>query len=118
MPDWVEATCRLPLVYRTGDKSIRQLFEAARDQLHDRAAFIAAAAQWLRHHPELINAWQGYSEDKRRPGPYLELTSLKVGCYDVASGHRDVHVHGDPVDACADFIYREALAVLGTARRR
>lgn len=63
----------------------------------------------LRGDPDLIDAWQQYSWDKRgSPSPYLDR--LEVGFYD--AGYHDVRTHEDAVDACADFIHREALWVL------
>jgi hypothetical protein len=110
--DWVEIVCGLPLLYRTGDKSIRQHFEPAEPHLGDRAAFLSAVGAHLRRQPDLIDAWQQYCEDKRTTGPYLDLRSLEVGIYEAASGCSEVRVHVDPVEACADFIYREAGKVL------
>jgi hypothetical protein len=75
-------------------------------------AFLAAVSARLREQPRLIEAWQQYSEDKRTTGPYLDLRSLEVGIYEAASGFSEVQVHVDPVEACADFIYREAGKVL------
>jgi hypothetical protein len=109
---WVEAVCGLPLVYGRGGRSIRQHFEPAGAHLGDRTAFLGAVGGWLRGHPEVIGAWQGYSEDKRAAGPYLDLNRLEVGLYDASAGYRDVRAHTDAVDACADFIYREAVWVL------
>jgi hypothetical protein len=58
----------------------------------------------LRGLPELRQAWQVYSWDKRwSPSPYLEGT--EVGLYD--SGYRDVEHHSDAATACAAFIARE-----------
>jgi hypothetical protein len=111
---WVEAICGLPLVYGSGEKSIRQHFEPARARLGDRAAFLAAVGGWLRRHPDLIDAWQRYCEDKRTAGPCLDLQSLEVGVYEASTGRRDVRRYANPVDCCAEFIYREAIWVLGT----
>ena len=58
MTDWVEATCGLPLVFRTGESSIRQHFQPALAHLDDRATFLAAVSAWLREQPDLIKAWE------------------------------------------------------------
>jgi hypothetical protein len=112
----VETICILPLVYRTGEKSIREHFEPARPHLANRPAFLSAVGARLRKQPDLIDAWQRYCQDKRTTGPYLDVGSLEVGIYEVASGCREVSVHASPVEACADFIHREASAVLKGAR--
>jgi|SRR5262245_24533132 len=117
MTNWVEAICGLALVFRTGEKSIQQLFEPALIHLDDRDVFLAAVSKRLREQPRLIDAWQEYSWAKRTGrGPYFEQTSLEVGFYDKSSGHQDVHLHAHAVDACADFILREATWVLRGVR--
>src|SRR5262245_61483006 len=107
MSTWVEPVCSLAKTWRTGNASIRQLFEPARSHLDDREEFVAAVTGWLRAHPDLVEAWQGYCDDKRTArGPYLDVRIPQVGFYD--SGDHDATDHTDVVDACADFIYREA----------
>ena len=124
MTDWVEATCGLPLVFRTGESSIRQLFQPALANLDDRATFLAAVSAWLREQPDLIKAWEAYCEDKRTGrGPYFVLNSLAVGFYDssseaAAGRYEDERLHTDAAKACADFIYREAAWVVRGVRTK
>jgi hypothetical protein len=122
---WVEEICRLCVEWRSSEKSIRQLFAPALPHIDDRAAFLAAVSGWLRAHPDLIDAWQGYCEDKRTgQSPYFYFDGAwKVGFYDssvkdVAGRYQDEHLYADGADACADFIYREAMWVLGRAGAR
>jgi hypothetical protein len=122
MSDWAEAVCGLALFFRTGDKSIRQLFEPAWPHLDDRDAFLAVVSERLRQYPGLIDAWVGYCEDKRTDrGPYLRVNLVEVGFHDssvreIGAQHQVVRLHRDPVAACADFIYREAVWVLTGVR--
>jgi hypothetical protein len=122
MSDWVEGICGLVLVFRTGDKSIRQLFEPACPHLDDRDTFLAVVSERLRQQPGLIDAWVGYCDDKRTDrGPYLRQNLEEVGFFDqsvreIAGRHQVVRLHSDPVAACADFIYREAVWVLRGVR--
>lgn len=122
MTDWVEAICGLPLVFRTGDKSIRQHFEPASPHLDHRDTFLAVISARLRRHPDLINAWVEYCDDKRTDrGPSLRQNPMEVGFYDSSvrekvERHQAVRRHSDPVAACADFIYREAAWVLKGVR--
>jgi hypothetical protein len=91
------------------------LFEAADPPLTDRAGFLDAVATWLGEHPEAILEWRSYSEDKRSsPSPYFGhgSTALEVGHYTEAHEAVDVTIHTDPVQACADFLYRESTWVL------
>jgi hypothetical protein len=68
-----------------------------------------AVEQRLRRDAGLVEAWQGYSWDKRTsPSPYLD--GVEVGFYD--GGRRDVATHRDEASACADFLFREASWVL------
>jgi hypothetical protein len=54
--------------------------------------------------PDLVELWQGWSQDKRwSPSPYLD--GLEVGHYD--SGRQHVRTHPTPAAACADFVLAE-----------
>jgi hypothetical protein len=109
-PSWLEPVCRIPLDFRAGGKSVRQLFTESDPDLSDRSRFIDLVAGRLRKDPALVEAWQDYSLNKRvDEGPYLE--GSKVGYY--ARGERlDKRTHAKPAMACADFIFREAESVL------
>ncbi|HEU4783401.1 MAG TPA: hypothetical protein VFS83_08695 [Ktedonobacterales bacterium] len=120
MTNWVEEVCDLPLKFRLPENksSIRDLFSPADAYLDDRLAFIAAITPWIQAHVKLVDAWIGYSEDLRSsPTPYFarESGSFVVGFYDSKSGTSDETHHTDEVEACVDYIYREASWVL---RRR
>lgn len=109
-PSWLEPVCRIPLDFRAGAKSVRQLFTESDPDISDRSLFIDLVAGRLRNDPALVEAWQDYSLNKRvDEGPYLDGT--KVGYY--ARGERfDKRTHAKPATACADFIFREAQSVL------
>lgn len=98
------------LFRRTDDRSIRDLFEAAappQDVTYE--VLRAAVEEQVRRNPAVVEAWQTYSYDKRgTPSHYLDGT--EVGFYDGAV--QDVIRHANPVDACVDFICREAQRVL------
>src|SRR5262245_20991350 len=122
---WIEEVCGIALAWRSSETSIRELFAPALPHIADRAAFLAAARGWLHKHPDAVDAWQGYCEDKRTgQSPYIYFDRVwKVGFYDssvkdVAGRNQDEAQHADAVDACADFIYREAAWVLERARVR
>jgi hypothetical protein len=101
------------LQYRTGDASIRELFQRAAPDL-DNPQFLPVVARRLEHEPELVTAWQQYSHDKRgTPTPYLG--GLEVGFVEVIDGQvrsRDIRQFETAFDACAAFIFREAWWVL------
>lgn len=116
--DWVEQVCTIALRWRHEHSSISDLFAPATAHLDDRAAFIAAITPWIEAHPDVIEAWQGYSEDKRSsPSPYFgRQHDLVVGFYD--GSFNDEVYHTGAVAACVDFIYREASWVLRGRRER
>jgi hypothetical protein len=101
------------LRYRTGDTSIRDLFQRAGPEFDD-PHFLELVDQRLEGEPELVTAWQQYSHDKRgTPSPYLD--GLEVGFVEVIDGHaeaRGVHSFETSHEACASFVFREALWVL------
>jgi hypothetical protein len=104
-PIWLEPLCRIPQEFKSGKRSIRQLFEEAAPDLSDQASFITLVRGHIAKHPRFVDGWQTYSYDKRgSPNPYLD--GKEVGFFD--GERRNVRVHDDIVDACADFIYREA----------
>ena len=127
-PGWVEPLCRIAEDYKRAiarlcdpdasgaePRSILQQFVEAAPDLsdEDRARFVVQ--EYLAERPDLIEAWQTYSYDKRTtPSPYLD--GMEVGYFE---GHRrDVVVYEDRSQACADFICREAKWVLERYGRR
>jgi hypothetical protein len=72
----------------------------------------------LASEPALIDAWEDYAYDERTtPSPYMDRT--KVGFLSMENARvvdQDVRVHDSMVDACADFIRREAGWVLEKRR--
>src|SRR5690349_12439222 len=63
-PRWLEPLCRIPVAYRSGNLSIRELFTRAAPDLDD-PQFVAIVARRLEHDPSLLSTWQDYSYDKR-----------------------------------------------------
>ena len=110
---WVAQLCQIPEALHSGNLAIRTAFEHADPDLNDPATAVGMIRRHLDTTPQLVGAWQQYSYDKRAsPGPYLDQD--EVGFYD--DGYQDVQRFDSPVDACAEFIYRESAWVL--ERRR
>lgn len=112
-PRWLEPLCRIPVAYRSGNLSIRELFTRAAPDLDD-PQFVAIVARRLEHDPSLLSTWQDYSYDKRAtPSHYLD--GLEVGFIEVVDGRvqnqRKQHYETSS-DACAVFILHEARWVL------
>jgi hypothetical protein len=119
--EWASDLCLLPLTFRRGGSSLAELFEPYRSRLDDRDGFLRAVEGALRDQPELVQVWRTYSGDKRTsPSPYFgrggwrDAPDLEVGFYE--SGSHDVKQHTDELQACADFIHREAVWVLEQRR--
>jgi hypothetical protein len=107
---WVGPTCEIAVSRRLPGATVKQLFKDSNPNLLDHQIFLTTVAAYLTSHPNLVEAWQQYSWDKRvSSGPYLD--GLEVGRYE--HGRQEIHFHADPVSACADFIYREATSSLG-----
>jgi hypothetical protein len=105
---WLEPLLGIPVAFHSGDVSIRELFGRAEPDLDDHN-FRPLVESALARRPDLIEAWQIYSSDKRvSEGPYLE--GNEVGYY--SAGRQDVRRHDTPAAACADFVHREANQVI------
>ena len=105
-PSWVADLCGVVVKFRGGNRSFADLVRDASPEVGDEAEFLAAVTAYLREHPELCDAWSGYSADKRSAGPYFRLgTPSEVGNY--AGGYHDVRSYHDPTEACADYLWRE-----------
>lgn len=116
MARWPKDVCELPLVWRTGGKSIIDHLEPARGYLARPEVFLTEIETGIREHTELVDAWIGFSEDQRgTPAPYFSrdedgTDSFVVGRYE--SGRVDETRYTDGAKACADFIYRESAQAL------
>jgi hypothetical protein len=110
--DWVGPLCQIAVNWNTRDRNVplRTQFETANPDLVDEARFKALVRERLLQDPTLMAAWQGYSQDKRvMPSPYIE--GRAVGYFKDVMRH-GVRTHKKLVNACADFIYREACWIL------
>ena len=112
-PLWVEPLCLIPVKYPSSGVSVRELFRRAAPDLNE-PRLVEEVLTRLRLHPNLVQAWQQYSYAKRgTPSPFLD--GVKVGFAEVLDEKlviRDVHTHASPAEACAEFVWREALWVL------
>lgn len=120
----LEELCSIAVRYAHSDKSIRQLFESAVRTPVPRSEFIDALVEWFGRHPDDVNHWLNYSEDKRSsPTPYVlrpsardERQLYEVGFYDPDLGYTDISRYPDGAHAVADFLHREVNWVLRRQR--
>ncbi|MET3568179.1 hypothetical protein ABIC47_003695 [Leifsonia sp. 563] len=105
-PHSVEALCGIPVTSKGWKGSFRDLFDLALPAISDRRVTVGEMRRILADQPELIDAWEGFSEDNRStPAPYLRGT--EVGDFD--GSYSSVIIHEDRVSACIDFIFRRVV---------
>jgi hypothetical protein len=68
--------------------------------------FEAELVAYLRRHPQLVDAWQSWSEDQRWT-PTAVVSGTDSGWMDT-TGAVEVRTHPDRATATADFIHRMA----------
>src|SRR4051812_6002296 len=112
--DVVARICDLPLQFKArGKVSLVELVHESGYQADQEALTVDAVSERLRGHPDLIDAWLGYSEDKRTSsGWYVTQRSgdaFEVGHY--PKGDR-ISVTGR-ASACAESIVREVRSIAG-----
>ena len=106
--DAIQKICNLPIEFRDGEKSPRDLIREAGLDVQSLTADSITAI--LKAKPELVAEWLQWSEDKRSsPGHYFLSDGQRhvVGYY---PGHEQVEF-ADPIAACADFVIKEANAI-------
>ena len=106
------AVCRIPLEFKRTSASVRDIVRASeyaslRGDLPPREL-----ADYLRQHPELVEAWAAYSEDKRAGEGWYFRRPASVGRITRQPPPvRELH-YPDPAVACAAFIIGELNDVL------
>jgi hypothetical protein len=107
-PHSVEALCDIPITSSGWKGSFRDLFDLSSPALADRRATVGEMRRILTDQPELIDAWEGFSEDNRStPAPYLR--GNEVGDFD--GSYSSLIVHEDRVGACIDYIFRRVVGL-------
>lgn len=110
----VARICGLPAQFKArGNVSVSNLVEESGYFAAPAELTVESVSTYLREHPELIEAWFGYSQDKRTPS----------GCYLIERPHETFEVGdypkgdcisiADRVSACAEFIVREVRSIAG-----
>ena len=112
--DLIAKLCALPVHFKSRrDVSVDQLVGESGYHVDPEALSVEAVSAHLREHPELVEVWLAYSEDKRTssgwyivPGPG---DTFEVAFY--PEGER-LSMKGR-VHACAEFIVREVRSIAG-----
>lgn len=98
--------CRIPLELELTESSVRDAVRASgyatlRGEFPPRNL-----ADYLRQHPDLVESWAAYSEDKRSDGWYFRRPSSVGRIRGEPPPTREMH-YPDPAAACAAFIIGE-----------
>jgi len=101
----------LPRRFNAGRMSMYELLrQTGYFEMHNQVSE-SGIRQTLVRHPECIDDWISYSEDKRTSsGSYIKQedgTRYKVGCFSEKSGKAIDTSYIDRTDACAAFIKHE-----------
>jgi hypothetical protein len=112
--DVVARICELPVQFKVRRTvSVVQLVNESGYLVAPAALTADAVSMYLRDHPELIEAWLAYSQDKRTSsGWYVTqraADSFEIGYF--PAGER-ITVAGR-ASACAEFIVREVRSIAG-----
>ena len=108
---------------RPEGKSLRELLTAS-NYLRLRPGISAAMlCEYLADHPEVVDQWSMYSEDKRTSGGWYFLNYGRAGTVSRLGPRAtriDEHGHGSSVEACVNYILQELdfWAGLGAAEDR
>jgi hypothetical protein len=111
----VERVCRLPVEYPGSGISWRDLVARSGYSADHEPMLGKQLVEYLRDNPDLIDAWFGFSADKRTTsGWYLQEDGrggYVIGWYPGSTQDR----FADRVLACAEFIRRELGGSVGPA---
>lgn len=108
----VARICAIPALFKAlGNVSVAELVERSGYRVAAAELTVDAISSYLRERPDLIEAWLGYSEDKRTSSGWyirqLSRDAFEIGWY--PQGERIV-VSGK-AEACAEFIIREIRSI-------
>ena len=99
----IDMICNLPNAFKQVDKSIDTLINESQFQLFYKEIRIEDIIKYLQIHPDLIEDWKQYSDDKRTSGGYY-YRSMHIGS--VENKTFDKTFTSD-TEACAEYILKE-----------
>ena len=116
LPDVIAKVCAIPSDFRRNDATIRSLAEASGYEPARDAVTVETLQTHLKAHPDQVEAWLAYSEDKRvESGWYLETRPARgfvLGYYQSGKGMGRQEHFPDAARACAEFIKKEMDSLL------
>jgi len=108
----------LPLTYKeAGDKSVLDLVEefGLREQFDLGCVTPVSIKDHLEANRSLVDIWLEWAADKRCSGAYFVEEAGTYVVDEIPAKHASRRRYDDPVEACADYIYREVVSLLKTA---
>ncbi len=101
--DCIDKICNLPLTFKQVDKSLNALLTETKFQFFYKEISIADIIQYLQIHPDLLDVWKQYSDDKRTSGGFY-YHSKYIGSIDHITFDK---TFTSDTAACAEYILRE-----------
>jgi hypothetical protein len=114
--DVIARVCTMAERYYRGEAAQQELAFESGFLLHRKRVTVDAVRRWLRTHPDTIQWWERWSEDKRTAsGWYFVRRPLfsECGWYETPRGKRHVRHFMSASAACAYFVVREITELTG-----
>lgn len=109
--DVVADVCEIPVRLIRGDVSVWKLVDESGYRHSPMILSVEAVSSYLAQHPGLVDAWLGYSADKRTSSGWY-IVEKSAGTFEVGDypkGRREYFTDRDR--ACAEFIIREVRSI-------
>jgi len=109
--DVVADVCQIPVRLNRGDVSVWTLVDESGYRDSPTVLSVEAVSSYLAQHPALVEAWLGYSADKRVSSGWY-IVEKSAGTFEVGSypqGRPEYFTDRDR--ACAEFIIREVCSI-------
>ena len=109
--DVVADVCQIPVRLNRGDGSVCKLVDESGYRDSPMILSLEAVSSYLAQHPGLVDAWLGYSADKRVSSGWY-IVEKSAGTFEVGYYAQDKPEHFTDRDrACAEFIIREVRSI-------
>ena len=101
--DCIDKICNFPLIFKQVDKSLNALLTETKFQLIYKEISIADIIHYLQIHPNLLDVWKQYSDDKRTSGGFYYRENYIGSIEDITFDKTFI----SDTEACAEYILRE-----------
>ena len=99
----IDKICNLPKAFKQGDKSLNILLTESKFQIFHKEINTYDIIQYLQLHPDLLDVWKQYSDDKRTSGGFY-YCSKYIGSIDQITFDK---TFTSDTEACAEYILKE-----------